>query len=270
MPPQPITRIIPNPTVDFDPSKLATIPHLTALPMAVIAIWGAIDGNLAKMLSHILSNAEKTADANDCRRDNPASDFAIVVAMLHALKSQEAQHSAILGAAEKALSLDDYLLLKAVWKVTRASRDRRHEYAHHLWGIPNIPEAIALLDPRDGLNELVAFEKRMEEYIIYMDQIRNSDTVNVYYNTSYPQPLPPAAPSENTDYSNVKCFRKQDLEQDLREAEQALRWFLDLQRALFGPSLQAKAEARQRLLAAPQIAQALQPRCKEKCDSPPE
>jgi hypothetical protein len=134
MPPQPITRIISNPTVDFDPAKLATVPHLTALPMAVIAIWGAIDGNLAKMLSHIVG-----------------SDFAIVVAMLHALRNQDSQRSAIFGAAEKALPSDDYSLLKAVDKVTKASRDRRHEYAHHLWGIPNIPDALALLNPRDGL-----------------------------------------------------------------------------------------------------------------------
>jgi hypothetical protein len=56
MPPQPITRITPNPAVDFDPAKLASIPHLTALPMTVIAIWGAIDGNLAKMLSHIVES----------------------------------------------------------------------------------------------------------------------------------------------------------------------------------------------------------------------
>ena len=64
MPPQPITRIIPNHAVDFDPVKLASVPHLTALPMAVIAIWGAIDGHLAKMLSRIVD-----------------SDFAIVVAI---------------------------------------------------------------------------------------------------------------------------------------------------------------------------------------------
>jgi hypothetical protein len=205
MPPQPITRIISNPTVDFDPAKLATVPHLTALPMAVIAIWGAIDGNLAKMLSHIVG-----------------SDFAIVVAMLHALKSQDSQRSAIFGAAEKALHSDDYNLLKAVDKVTKASRARRHEYAHHLWGIPNVSDALALLDPRDGLKEIVAFEKRMEEWKAHI------------------------------------------------EAEQALLWFLDLQRALFGPSPQAKDEARQRLLTAPQIAQALQPQYDEKYGSPPE
>ena len=144
MPPQ---MIKPNPEVDFDPAKLASVPHLTALPMSVIA---------AKMLSHIVK-----------------SDFAVVVAMLHALKSQEAQHSAILGAAEKGLPSNDHILFKAVWKVTRASRHRRHEYAHHLWGIPNIPDALALLDPKDGLKELVAFEKRMEDWREHMKQTRN-------------------------------------------------------------------------------------------------
>jgi hypothetical protein len=221
--------------------------------MAVIAIWGAIDGNLAKMLSRIVG-----------------SDFAIVVAMLHAMKSQDSQRSAIFGAAEKALPSDDYNLLKAVDKVAKASRARRHEYAHHLWGIPNIPDALALLNPKDGLKEIVAFEKRMDEWREDMRKTRNTYTGEVYIGRSFPLSLPPATPSDNPDYSNVKCFRKQDLEKDLREAEQALRWFLDLQHALFGPSPQAKDEARQRLLAAPQIAQALQPRCKEKCDSPPE
>jgi hypothetical protein len=46
MPPQPITRIRPNVMVDFDPVKLSALPNLTALPMTVIAIWGAIDSIL--------------------------------------------------------------------------------------------------------------------------------------------------------------------------------------------------------------------------------
>jgi hypothetical protein len=58
--------------VDFDPAKLATVPHLTALPMTVIAIWGTIDGILAKMISHLMK-----------------SDLETAVAMFHALQSQE-------------------------------------------------------------------------------------------------------------------------------------------------------------------------------------
>jgi hypothetical protein len=228
--------------IDFDPVKLASVPHLSILPMTVIAIWGAIDGTLAKMLSHMMT-----------------SDFGIAVAMFQALKSQESQRAAISGAAEKALSPDDYRLLQAVWKVTKASRDRRHEYAHHLWGIPNIPDALALLDPRDSLKQMVSFEEQMDEYSERMSQwTRRTSGMNIHQR-GHTYPMPPSPPSEEPDYSNVKCFTKTDLEDDVKDAEQARLWFLELQRALFDRSPQASNEARQRLLGAPQIAQALQP-----------
>lgn len=253
MPPQPISRITPNPSVDFDPAKLSSVPHLAVLPMTVIAIWGTIDGIIAKMLSYIMK-----------------SDLGVAIAMFHALKSQDSQRAAVLGAAEKALPSDDYNLLKAVWKVTKASRTRRHEYAHHLWGIPNIPDSLALLDPKNSLNDIVEFEERMDRWREEMQLFKGNDKMAIYYLPSHSGPMPPPTPSEATDYSRVKCFRKKDFEEDLKEAEQSLLWFLDLQRALFGPSHQAKYEARQRLLAAPQIAQALQPHLDKKCGSPPE
>jgi hypothetical protein len=59
---------------------------------------------------------------------------------------------------------------KPVCKVTKASRGRRHEYAHHLWGIPNIPDALALLDPRDSLKQMVSFEEQVDEYRERMSQ----------------------------------------------------------------------------------------------------
>src|SRR5215216_5295394 len=86
MPPQPINRVRPNPMVDFDPVKLSTVPHLTVLPMTVIAIWATIDGIIAKMLSNLMN-----------------SDFAIGVAMFHAIRSQDGQRQAVRAAAEKAL-----------------------------------------------------------------------------------------------------------------------------------------------------------------------
>ena len=72
--------------VDFDPVKLSTVPHLTVLPMTVIAIWATIDGIIAKMLSNLMN-----------------SDFAIGVAMFHAIRSQDGQRQAVRAAAEKAL-----------------------------------------------------------------------------------------------------------------------------------------------------------------------
>jgi hypothetical protein len=242
MPPQPLGRITPNQAVDFDPAKLATVPQLTALPMTVIAIWGTIDGILAKMLAHMMS-----------------SDLAVGVAIFHAIKSQDAQRAAILGAAEKSLCLDDYKLLQVVLKVTRASRERRHDYSHHLWGIPTIPDALALLDPRDSLKEIVILEERMEEFRRQMGQISEMDKMAIYYHPQQPRPQPPPIPPQTIDAMKIMVFKEKDLKADLKEAEQALLLYRDLQRALFGPSLEAKSEARLLLLAVPRIARAFRP-----------
>jgi hypothetical protein len=88
MPPRPITSIQPNVTVEFDTAKLATVAHLTTMPMTVIATWSAIDGIIAKMLANLIK-----------------SDLTIAAAMFQAIKSQDGQRQAVLAAAEKALNL---------------------------------------------------------------------------------------------------------------------------------------------------------------------
>jgi hypothetical protein len=117
MPPQPITRVRSKVKIDFNPVKLGEVPHLTALPMTVISIWATIDSVIAQMLAGLMQ-----------------SDFAVGVAMFHAIKSQDGQRPAVLAAAEQALHPEDYRLLQGVWGATSASRARRHEYAHRQWG----------------------------------------------------------------------------------------------------------------------------------------
>jgi hypothetical protein len=111
----------------------------------------------------------------------------------------------ILGAAEKALSLDDYRLLQAVCKVTKASRGRRHEYAHHLWGIPNIPDALALLDPRDSLKQMVSFEEQVDEYRERMSQwTRRTSGMNLHQRGHiYPMHAPVAT------FGGARLFERQ-------------------------------------------------------------
>jgi hypothetical protein len=130
--------------------------------------------------------------------------------------------------------------------------------------LPTIPDALALLDPKDALREVVAFTKRMNEWVQQMNAVQRRDQMITYYPPNYallgitpdPRRIQPPPPTPDSDYSKVKCFRKPDLEDDVREAEQALLWFLSLQRALFDPSSQARDEARQEISAVPQIAQA--------------
>ncbi len=239
MSPQPVNRIRPDTKVDFDPSKLANKPHLIALPMTVIATWATIDSIIAELLAYLIK-----------------SDLAVAVAMFHAIKNQDAQRQAVLAAAEKTLTPDDHKLLSAIWKASKASRDRRHEYAHHLWGIPdNIPDALALMDPKDSLRERVAFEEQMNAWRKQMRRWTATPTTFLHYHQHQSPTPPPDAPN----YSNVQCFRKSDLDDDVTAAQKALQWFLDFRRALFDPSQQVRDEARRRLLAAPQIQQSFQP-----------
>lgn len=249
--PQPINRIRSNPIIDFDPVKLQTVPHLTALPMTVIAIWASIDGILGKMLSNLIKT----------------SDLGAAVSMFHAIKNQDTQREAIKAAAKKTLPPEDYTLFDAILTVTKTSRQRRHDYAHHIWGVPeNIPDSLALLDPKDSLREIVIFEERMEEWRNRMGTFNRSHSAyyhrpmmyqNGIENTLIP-PSPPANPSDSPDFSNVQCFRTTDLENDVKDAEKALVLFLTLQRALFGQPPQAKDAARRQLLSEPQIQQLLQ------------
>jgi hypothetical protein len=128
MSPQPINRIRSNPMIDFDPVKLQTVPHLTALPMTVIAIWASIDGIIGKMLSNLIET----------------HDLGAAVSMFHAIKNQDVQRDAIKAAAEKSLPAENYTLFIAILTITKPSRQRRHDYAHHIWGIPkNIPDSLA-------------------------------------------------------------------------------------------------------------------------------
>jgi hypothetical protein len=100
--------------------------------------------------------------------------------------------------------------------------------------LPTIPDALALLDPKDALREVVAFTKRMNEWVQQMNAVQRRDQMITYYPPNYallgitpdPRRIPPPPPTPDSDYSKVKCFRKPDLEDDVREAEQALLWFL--------------------------------------------
>jgi hypothetical protein len=253
MPPQPLSRVAPKAKVSFDPAELWKVRHLTALPMMTIAYWSKVDLILAAMLSHLLK-----------------SDLSIGIAMFQALKSQDSQRAAIVGAAEKALKSEDFRLLQAVWKVTKASRDRRHEYAHHIWGTLDAPEGLVLSDPRDNLRDMatehdwkIARDKREAEIKKWDDWAR-------IYHPPGPRPAPfSELPPPPVDFANLKLFRKPDLEADVQDARQAHECFVHLHQALWD-KYPTQNEARQWLLEVPQIAQALQPPNSEKPCSQPE
>ena len=224
--PQPINRVRPDALVSFDSADLAEVPHLIVYPMQVIATWSKIDSLYTELLSWLIK-----------------SDFGIVVEMLLAIKSQETKSFVVKAAAKHALGDDDYALFDSVYNATKASRRRRHEYAHHLWGVPrNIPESLALLDPRDGLKGIVTLQERMAAW---ETQIRKMHEPGA----GPPPGLSPwyQAPPDQIDYTRVQCFRKDELIGDVADANKCLELYLNLTLALFAQRPQRRDEARRRL-----------------------
>lgn len=89
MAPQPLSRVYPNASVEFNASTLLRFPSLAARAMIVINHWSYIDSMLAEILTLMLK-----------------SDYAPALSMFQALVSAEARQAALIGAADTALKPD--------------------------------------------------------------------------------------------------------------------------------------------------------------------
>lgn len=68
--------------------------------------------------------------------------------MYQSLHGAESKKAVLLAAAQKALPSWKYVLLQAVLKVTKSSRDERNDFAHHVWGTAEeLPGALLLMHP---------------------------------------------------------------------------------------------------------------------------
>lgn len=129
--PQPLSRVHSNPSVTVSSGAIANSPDCARLVMRVIADWAHIDGDISTILTTLLG-----------------ADVAVGAAMYQALTGGDARRAALLGAAQKALPPWKYILLQAVLKATKPSRDERNDFAHHVWGnVKEIPDALLLMHP---------------------------------------------------------------------------------------------------------------------------
>ena len=149
--PQRLSQVDPRASAHFDPGALLSQPQLAAYPMTVIARWADIDKTLAELLPLMLKSP----------------DLTVGMAMFQALVSGEAKRAALMAAAAEALrgNADDHNLFLAVLRTIKGSRDRRNEFAHHLWGVAReLPDALLLVDPKDWVKHstaLQAYDKGM-------------------------------------------------------------------------------------------------------------
>ncbi len=232
MAPQPLSHLRNKlaGAVYIEHDSLVKRPKQAALVAQTIGLWSHIDHILAMMTTNFLQ-----------------ADFEAVIDMLQALRSSEGQRAAITAAAKSTLSPDDFEIYEIVMKVIKPSRDRRNEYAHHLWGhADGLDDALLLINPR----YLAEFHAKSETISLLRKQL-----------IFHPGAIGPAPEHPVLDWSQFFVFREKDIKKDLREARSAYEMVFILRFALSDHP--ANAESRSELLNLPPIQQALQARSSE-------
>ena len=170
--PQPLSRVHPSPNVEVYPSAIAN-SRFASSAMRVIACWSHIEGDLGSLLARMLK-----------------SDIATGVAMYQALTSSDAKRAALAAAAAQALPEWQQILLQAVQKATRSSRDQRNDFAHGAWGIAaEIPDSVLLMP-----------SKIVVERNVSMRQSHNVDGASVIIPTGL-------------DHSQVMVYKERDFDE---------------------------------------------------------
>lgn len=192
--------------------------------MRVIEIWAFTDSRLAYILAEMLH-----------------SDFEAGVGMYLALSGGEGKRAVLFAAARATLPPEDQLLFQAIMKLTKPARDRRNDFAHHIWGYSkDLPDAVMLVDPRYLVDTRVKGRKNTE--LAKEARAKGEQPV-----------LLPA----DIDRSKVMVYRKADLEESLAHGNQVFgyvqQFWLMLRKVGAPPE-----HRRKMLLSRPPIQQALE------------
>ena len=184
--PQPLSTFpitVAGKPVQWDPGALSKHPKFAAQVLETIAIWSHNDQFLAQIITNFLS-----------------SDVELVSAILREIR-REAVTSSIDAAAKLRLGDDHYRLFAASLATTKGSRNRRDEFAHHIWGTSDaLPDALILADPRDLNKEIAGF----------MGPLHRGQNVAPVYANGLPW-----------DSSKYYVYKSKDLEVSLAEATRA-------------------------------------------------
>ncbi|MCH8001642.1 MAG: hypothetical protein IIA34_08305 [Proteobacteria bacterium] len=152
------------------------------------------------------------------------------VSMYHATTSAEAKHAMIKSAVEVSRSKRDNILFNKILKAIKPIRDRRNDFAHHLWGTSSsISDGLLLIDPRDELAYSIA-----------------------WHHTARTGRWPKALMSTfgGYDLSKIYVYRKNDLERELKNALDGL-YCVGLFRNFLTQKGSERAETRKTLIDQP-------------------
>ena len=182
--PQPMSRVFPRGRENYSPTAALEYPHLVSYVHTVLQAWATADAHLTGQAAHFLK-----------------ADFKTVIAMMDALKSADAKRAAQKAAARAGLNDDEFLLYEAILKATKPSRDRRNEFAHHLWGVSaDVPNAL-LLAPPEKIISTQANAARFDAFT----KTKNTQHLDTTFS-----------------HGEAMVYRETDLRQSAEEAEQAV------------------------------------------------
>jgi len=144
--PQPLSRVKPEADISIGPQSLHVFPQFLPRIMGVIAQWAHTDGDFANVFAMTLK-----------------TDIEVGVGVYQAFNGLEARRMALFAAAKKALPEWQQIALDAVWRATKASRDQRDRFAHHVWGYSvDLPNALLLRNPNVVIDRNISYRTGVE------------------------------------------------------------------------------------------------------------
>lgn len=210
--PQPLSRFNPNLGIMMGSGNTPHTPEMAVAAIGVINLWSQIEYNYSALLARIAS-----------------ADPVAVNAVFQAMISGDARRAALAAAAKAKLTAEESSLILAVFDATKASRETRNDFAHHLWGIlQDRPDCALLMNPKT----LARFNA---ELAAWTDRTGN----------------PEADPVPTFDRSEIMVWRQKDFDTALEAARKAHTQTVEL---LFTFEHPAAGRRRPALLADPQIA----------------
>src|SRR5437868_14170003 len=116
MPPQPLSKIVREPTYDLTPDRIEERPELAVLVPKAIAISAVIETQWGRLLAGMLG-----------------ANAAPVIAMYQALSNASAQRHALEAAAKRLISPEHKELFDALVLIARSLAKERNRLAHGGW-----------------------------------------------------------------------------------------------------------------------------------------
>lgn len=196
MPPQPLSRVNSTCEILIDPMSVTFSEKICAGVLQVISTWSLIDHELALLLANIVK-----------------ADFEIVTSMLNALSGDRARRDVIAAAVNRGVSKEKADAYTEAIRLTRASRARRNEFAHHIWAYsPELADRLLLINPSAILLKHSGDRARANE-----DWMKWTQNPLIPFPRAPPKPPPQTVNSiaKDIDRSHVFVYRLQDILEDV-------------------------------------------------------